>query len=206
MCEPISISAMATSIAAAASSAAAATTAAVTGMSTASALAAGSLAVGVAGAGASYMQQNQQAKFRDKASQANYSQQMGTYKEQQDQVNKNSIDQMSQRARENMIQAARIRAVHGESGLGGNTNDRIINENSFNFGTDVSSIESNRLAQQRQLNQEAKSIRAGAQTQISQIPRPSLIGTGLQIAGSAMDAATTYKGLKAPRSKTLPLS
>ena len=197
---------MAASVAAAASSAAAATTAAVAGMSTASALAAGSLAVGVAGAGASYMQQQQQAKSQGKAAKANYDQQMLTYQEQQTQVNKNSIDQMSQRARENMIEASRIRAVYGESGLAGNTNDRILGESYFNFGTDVSSIESNRLAQQRQLNQEAKSIRAGAQTQMSQIPRPSLIGTGLQIAGSTMDAATTYKGLKAPRSKTLPLS
>ena len=197
---------MAASVATAVSSAAAATSAAVAGMSTATALAAGSLAVGVGGAGASYMQQQQQAKYQGKAARANYDQQMLTYQEQQSQVNKNATDQMSQRARENAIQAARIRAVSGESGLSGNTNDRILGESMFNFGTDVSSIESNRLAQQRQLNQEAKGIRAGTQTTMSQIQRPSLIGTGLQIAGSAMDAASIQKGLKAPRSKTLPLS
>ena len=185
---------MAASVAGAVSSAAAATSAAVVGMTAAEALALGSLAVGVGGAGASYMQQNQQAKSQGKAARANYDQQMLTYQEQQTQVNKNSIDQMSQRARENMIQAARIRAVSGESGLAGNTNDRILNENSFNFGTDVSSIESNRLAQQRQLNNEAKGIRAGTQTTMSQIQRPSLIGTGLQIAGEAVKAKSIQKG------------
>lgn len=165
-----------------------------------------SLAIGTASAGMSFMQQSQQASARDKAIKANYSQQMDTFKVQQAQVNKQATDEMSARARENQIEAARLRVVNGESGLFGNTNDRILGESYFNLGSDVASIESNRAAQQKQLTQEAKSIRAGTQSQMSQVTRPSLIGTGLQIAAGATDAATIYKGLKAPRSKTLPLS
>jgi hypothetical protein len=165
-----------------------------------------SLAISTATAGIGFMQQSQQASARNKAVRANYSQQIDTFQTQQAHVNKQATDEMSARARENQIEAARLRVVNGESGLFGNTNDRILGESYFNLGTDVASIESNRAAQQKQLIQDAKSIRAGTQTQISQITRPSLIGTGLQIASGATDAATIYKGLKAPRSKTLPLS
>ncbi len=162
------------------------------------------VAIAAAQAGASYMQQSAQVKSRDKANRANFDQQMETFGVQQEQVNKNSTDQMSQRAREAQIESARLRAVNGESGLAGGSNDRILNESFFNTGTDMASIEANRSAQQKQLIQEAKSIRAGAQTSMSQIQRPSLIGTGLQIAGAAATAATRSKMLKAPRGDTLP--
>jgi hypothetical protein len=163
-----------------------------------------SLLVGVASSVSGFVQQGQQAKSQARAMRENYSQQMETFQVQQDQVNKQATDEMSQRARETQIEAARLRVANGESGLFGNTNDRILGESYFNLGTDISSIEANRAAQQKQLIQEAKSIRANNQTQMSQIQRPSLIGTGLQIAGAAANAGAMYKGLKAPRSKTLP--
>lgn len=162
------------------------------------------VAIAAAQAGAGYLQQSAQVKSRDKANRANFDQQMETFGVQQEQVNKNSTDQMSQRAREAQIESARLRAVNGESGLAGSSNDRVLNESRFNFGTDIASIESNRSAQQKQLIQEAKSIRAGTQTAMSQIQRPSLIGTGLQIAGAAVSSASRNQTLKALKSDTLP--
>lgn len=154
------------------------------------------LAIGTASAGMSYMQQSQQASAQRKATEENYAQQMKALQLQYDQTNKQTADEMSVRAREAMIESARLRAISGESGLAGISNDRIQNESQFNLGTDIASIESNRQATLKQLHQEGKSIRAGNQSQINQIKRPSLIGTGLQIAGVAASSAATYKSLK----------
>lgn len=174
MCEPISLTALGI---------------------TAGELAAASLAVGVLSAGASFAQQADQASKTDKAAKENYAQQSEALKVQYEQTQKQATDDMSERAREAMIERARLRVIGGESGLSGGSNDRIENESQFNLGTDIASIESNRQNSMRQLKEEGKSLRAGSQSQINQIKRPSLIGTGLQIAGSAVDAATTQKYL-----------
>jgi hypothetical protein len=103
---------------------------------------------------------------------------------------------MSVRAREAMIEQARLRVIGGESGLSGGSNDRIENESQFNLGTDIASLESNRRNALNQLYQEGKSLQAGNEAQIRQVRRPSLIGTGLQIAGVATNAAANYKAAK----------
>ena|SRR6185437_13884103 len=154
-----------------------------------------SMVVGVASAATSFVQQGQQAKANDKAIKENYAQRTEALKLQYDQTNKQAADEMSVRAREAMIEQARLRVIGGESGLSGGSNDRIENESQFNLGTDIAAIESNRQNSLRQLGEDGKSLRAGSQTQISQVKRPSLIGTGLQIAGAATDAATTHKYL-----------
>jgi hypothetical protein len=154
-----------------------------------------SLAIGVASAGAGFIQQGQQAKSNRKAAQANYAQQSEALKTQYDQTNKQATDEMSVKAREVMIETARLRVLGGESGLAGGSNDRIENESQFNLGTDIAAIESNRRNTLNQLYEEGKSLRAGSQAQIRQVQRPSLIGTGLQIAGAGVNAATTHKYL-----------
>lgn len=159
-------------------------------------IAVGSLAIGTASAGFGFIQQGQQAKMERRAVQDNYAQQMQTLQTQYAQTNKQAMEEMSIRARENLIENARLRAFAGESGLAGISNDRIQNESMFNFGTDISSIESNRQSSLRQLYREGRETRAGATSRINQMPRPSLIGTGLQIAGVAVDSAATYKAAK----------
>lgn len=154
-----------------------------------------SLAIGVASAGASFMQQSQQASAAEKSARENYAQQTEAIKLQYDQTNKQATDEMSVRAREAMIETARLRVLGGESGLSGGSNDRLVAESQFNLGTDIASIESNRRNSLNQLHQEGKSIRAGNQSNINTIKRPSLIGTGLQIAGAAVDAKTTHSYL-----------
>lgn len=155
-----------------------------------------SMAIGVASAGAGFIQQGQQAKAANRSVKENYAQQTAAMKTQYDQTNKQAADEMSVRAREAMIETARLRVLGGESGLAGGSNDRIENESQFNRGTDIASIESNRRNVLTQLYQEGRAIRTGEQNRINSIKRPSLIGTGLQIAGAATDAATTHKYLK----------
>ncbi len=183
MCLP-ALPAIAASLAASISSASAATL-----------MSAASLAVGVAGAGAGYVQQRNQAKLTNRAIEDNYSQQTEVLKTQYSQTNRQAADEMSVRARESQMEQARLRVIGGESGLAGGSNDRILNEGLFNFGTDIASIESGRQNTLRQLKEEGKAVRAGNQSQVNQIKRPSLIGTGLQIAGAAVDSGTTYQYL-----------
>ncbi|SET61179.1 hypothetical protein SAMN05216412_11031 [Nitrosospira multiformis] len=158
-----------------------------------------SLAIGTASAGMGFMQQSSQAKMQRKAVQEDYTQQMQALNLQYDQTNKQAIDEMSARAREAMIESARLRAFSGESGLAGISNERIKNESAFNLGTDISSIESNRQASLRQLHQEGKGVRAQTTSKINEVVknRPSLIGTGLQIAGVAANTASNYQAAKA---------
>jgi hypothetical protein len=167
----------------------------------------GSLAVGVASSVGGFMQQGQQAKANRKAIQSDYAQQMDTLQQQYKQTNQQATDEMSQRAREAMIERAKLRVAGGESGLFGGSNDRVVNESSFNAGTDIASIESNRQNSLRQIEQEGKGIRAGSISQISRIQRPSLIGTGLQIAGQAVETAKDYQYLsnnvRGPKAKTV---
>ena len=172
--------------------------------SAATLMAAGSIAVTAASAGMSYMQQSSMADKQQAATMNNYNQQMETYKVQQGQEQKQATDEMSTRARQSMIESSRLRAVSGESGLAGNSIDRVQNESEFNAGTDITSIENNRMATQTQLHQNAMGIRAGSQTQMAQIHHPSLIGTGLQIAGGALDTATNLQTVKAFRGQLLP--
>src|SRR5688500_9871632 len=107
------------------------------------AIAGATLAIGAASAVTSHMQQAKQAKATERAIQDNYAHQMESLNLQYDQTNKQATDEMSVRAREAMIESARLRAFSGESGLAGVSNDRMQNESAFNLGTDISSIESN---------------------------------------------------------------
>ena len=162
------------------------------------------IAVSAASAGLSYMQQSKQADRQEAAVNENYNQQMETYKVQQGQEQKSATDEMSARARQSMIESSRLKAVSGESGLAGHSIDRAQNESQFNLGTDLTSIENNRMSTQKQLYQNAMGIRGSANSQLAQIVHPSLIGTGLQIAGDAAGIASNYQQTKAFRGMVLP--
>jgi hypothetical protein len=105
--------------------------------------------------------------------------------EQQKQITAQATDKMTERAKEAMVERGRLRAIQGESGLSGNTSDRILRESYFNEGQDIASIESNRKNSIKQSKLEAEGLRAQNQSRINSIKRPSLIGTGLQI-GTAL--------------------
>jgi hypothetical protein len=101
--------------------------------------------------------------------------------EQQKQITANATDKMTDRAKEAMIERGRLRAIQGESGLSGNTQDRIMRESYFNEGTDISAIEGNRKSAIKQSKLDAEGLRASNQSRINSVKQPSLIGAGLQI-------------------------
>lgn len=149
------------------------------------------LAVSAASAVASYAQQQDAARKQEHAAEDNYRAQQEQLAQQQKQVNEGAAQQESERARAMLIEQGRLRVASGEAGVYGNSVDRSMNESVFNAGTDITSIENNRRNGILQSGAEGNALRARAQGIINTSQRPSLIGTGLQIAGA-------YYGSKTP--------
>lgn len=91
-----------------------------------------------------------------------------------------------------MIERARLRAASAEGGVGGNSIDRIMGENEFNLGQDLSMMTENARNVNRQSSMEGMAMQAQAQSRLNQIERPSLLNTGLQIAGIGVSAGQQY--------------
>jgi hypothetical protein len=155
-----------------------------------------SAAVSVVSAGVGYMQQADAADNQEDAIRDNWAAQQLQIDEQQSQINDNALDEKSKRAKEATIERGRLRAIQGESGLSGVTQERIINESAFNEGTDIAAIEGNRKNSIKQSQVERGSLRANSQSQLNTIQQPSLIGTGLQIVGAGLNYQTGKNKLK----------
>jgi hypothetical protein len=143
-----------------------------------------------------YIQQSEAADAQESAVQANYAQQQDALNKQYDQTQQQAKQQVSERAREAMVERARLRVFAGEAGVAGVSSSRIEGISQMREGTDIATIESNRKNTLDQLYQEGKGVRAQNQSRLNSINRPSLLGTGLQIAGSVAGAATEQERLK----------
>lgn len=112
---------------------------------------------------------------------------------QYQEINEVSQDESAQRHKEYLIESARLKAIAGESGLAGATQERIEQEAENNAQTDLSTIEANRRRQNEQAHTQglARSTQAGVQ--LSGIRRPSSMAAGLQIGASAASAYSSYK-------------
>jgi hypothetical protein len=112
---------------------------------------------------------------------------------------------MSERARQAMIETGHLQALSNESGTnGGGSNDRVTNEANFNAGTDIATMQANAESQQRALADQARGAYSTAQQRMSSIHQPSLIGTGLQIAGAGLSSATSLQRANAIASGKIP--
>jgi hypothetical protein len=136
------------------------------------------------------------ANAQKKAIEQGYAQQMQGVQQQYDQINAQAAQQMSERGLEAMKERSRLRVLAGESGVSGISEDRIMNESRFNQGTDMATIEANRANNLKQTKMDAEGMRAGQMRQLSQIKQPSLIGSGLQIAGIYVDDKAKMDKLK----------
>jgi hypothetical protein len=152
------------------------------------------LGLAIASSAAAYVGTSQAAAAKEKATIANAEQQQDSMLTQQWQARGQAQDQMSQRAKEATQERGRLAVISAESGLAGNTQDRLYNESLFNEGQDITSIQRNARNTQQQSELEKQGIRAQTQGQLNTIERPSALRTGLQIAGD-------YYGYKA---KTAP--
>jgi hypothetical protein len=140
--------------------------------------------IAIASAVLTYTQQADAASKTASAIKANAEAQAASTQEQYRQINQNASDKMSARAREALIETAKLRTISGETGLSGVSADRVQGESLFNSSTDIASINTNRVNALEQARLGAGSDVARSQSQLNSIRQPSLIGGGLQIAGA----------------------
>lgn len=142
------------------------------------------LAIAAAQATFSFVQQSQSARAQEAAIRAGAEASHAAVGRQYQQVQEQTAQDVSERAKEAMIERARLRVFSGESGLSGGSADRLQTMSRMNEGTDMATIEQNRRNTQEQLFEEAKAGNAQARSRLNSIQQPSLIGAGLQIAGA----------------------
>lgn len=126
----------------------------------------------------------QQANANEDALIADANNQVEAIGEQQEQISKKAIDEKQDRSQQAAIERGRLRAIQAESGLIGNTQDRIIGESYFNESTDIASIEANRQNEIDQSNRQLKGVTTRAQSNLNAVKQPSYLGAGLQIGGA----------------------
>ena len=165
------------------------------------ALAATSVAMSAGGMVAQQLQTASAAKKAQKGEDRNFINQSKAQNEKADQLDKEAIDKKSIRAKEAMIEQGRLNVIQGESGLGGLSFEKTMDESLFNEGTDISSIESNRLASQRQLSYETENLAIQSGNRRSKIKKPDWIGGTLGVLGDAASTASSFSS-RTPSSRT----
>ena len=141
----------------------------------------------------------QQAQSTSQAAEENLQAQYAQTAVKQEQINESAALEMHERQKQGMIDRAESRAIAGESGALGFSSDRLMADSFMQQGTDIMSIEQNRANQAKQSDANNDSYRAQAQstTNTAYNNAPTVLETGLQIAGSVFGAN------QATRAKTL---
>lgn len=156
-----------------------------------------SMAMSAATAAATYVSQSQAAKRQGDAAQAAYDSQVTQTKNEMTQQTQAAAEQMSERARQAMIETGHLQALAVDSGTNsGGSNDRVTSEANFNAGQDIAAMQANASSQQRQMVSALRGDYAQASSRMASVQQPSLIGTGLQIAGGALNAYTSQESIK----------
>jgi hypothetical protein len=171
---------------------------------TAAQIAMASLAMTTASAVSTYVASNAQADAAQRQADAanksawdNYYSQTNQLQEQSNQITQSSQNELNERERMRMIDEGKIRTTSGESGVAGLSVDRLLNDADFQASMDIGSIESNRNNKLKQTEAEKTSAWYGAVNKSNQAQssanqanaqRKTALGTGLQIAGSAVSA------------------
>lgn len=111
---------------------------------------------------------------------------------QYEEINKSAMDESARRRTEHLIDQARLRAIGGEAGVWGATQERIYGEAENDAEADLATIEGNRQRQAEQAHTQGLAQSTQAGVQLSGIRRPSAIGSGLQIVGAGVSAYNAW--------------
>ena len=139
------------------------------------------------GAITSFIGQSAAAKAQDKQIQAGYALQSEAFAAQRQEIQDTAETEISDRVRQAQIERGQLRVAQGESGLTGASHNRLERDVQFQAGADISRIQKNAENRTKASKREQAGARHRAKTNALQIRRPSIIGTGLQIAGAGVD-------------------
>ncbi len=149
-------------------------------------------ALSAASAVVEYQESSAAAKAQTKMIEDGLAKDRAATQRQYQEIQEVSQDDSAQRHKEYLIEAARLKAISGESGLAGATQDRIDMEAENNAATDLATIEANRRRQSEQAHTQGLSRSTQAGAQLAGIRRPSALGTGLQIMGAGVRTYAAY--------------
>lgn len=154
------------------------------------------MALTVVGTGVSFIEGQNAANRQEQAIQDGLAKDRAATQRMYQQINESAMDESAQRHTQYLIDAARIKAMQGESGLSGATADRQLQENQNVAETDMATLEKNR--QWSGINASSQSQARGTQAnmQLAGIRRPSALGAGLQIASAGVSA---YRAANPPQ-------
>ena len=152
-------------------------------------------ALSIGSALTSYVGGQQNAAAATSAAEANYNNQRIALNEQQSQENQAAAGQANNRYMQMMVQQGRLNAISGEAGVEGISTDAVNNNSGFNATQDIAGIQTNNTWKQQQIGRQAYGAYAQEVSTINNANSkvPTLLGTGLQIAGAA-GGAIDYTG------------
>lgn len=151
---------------------------------------AAAIVVAAAAATAQYDQGQRQLYATSKAAHDNQVIQNQQLEEQRQQIAKQAANDETERRRAAQIEQGKIRAITGESGALGLTSDRLLQDSEFQLGSDIATIEANKVSALKQTDNTGLSNYAQNMSTANQASSraPTLLGTGLQIGATAANS------------------
>lgn len=140
-----------------------------------------STAVGIAG-------QDRSAKQAQKEAVDSLNGEYATIGDQQRQIGAQASDESTERAKQALRDQGQLTAAFADSGLSGNSQQRLMVEQSIQANADQATIVRNRDNKIEQTKVDAQAARARAVAAVRQNPRQSALGMGLQIASAGANA------------------
>ena len=113
-------------------------------------------------------------------------------------IDRQTTQKMSVRAREALVQRGRLAAIAAESGISGNTQGRLTAQAYFDEGSDQTQTLINRNSAQRQLLRERESSRLRYESAYHGAAVPSGLAAGLQIVGGLLGGLSKTPAGKTP--------
>ena len=123
---------------------------------------------------------------------------------QQGELNEDAAQQTSEATLEARKKRAALRVAAGESGLTGNFIEALEGGVQADLGTARARIEKQRQRNQKQIEREKGGVKSRTQGALNSVERPSIVGTGLQIAGTAFGTDTPKKVTTIPTVHSAP--
>lgn len=153
------------------------------------------VAIQAASSAAQYEGQRRSASMQTDAIKAGAAENDNALLIQQDQLNTQASQEISERALQAQRERGRIAAIFADSGGGGVSDGRVLTETEMDFSRDAATIEANRSQRTTQIQNQRRSGVMQANNQLAAIERPSLLGAGLKIASTAVGGYVQMGGM-----------
>lgn len=151
------------------------------------------LAISVASTALQVRNQQQQAKQQEAAVNDGLSREYSNVQRMYDEQSSVAMDEMGERARQNLIELGHLHALQADSGLSGASPDRVEGEIQNLAQKDIVTIQQNSQRKQQQTAAQGQGSASSASSMLGNVQHANYVGAGLQIAGNAYSAYSGYQ-------------